>query len=61
MGWFSGSVLVIQEDKEIFVSSYGFQNIKEQIKNTGQTRFNLGSIMKDFTKVLVLQQIEKGK
>ncbi|WOI38609.1 serine hydrolase domain-containing protein [Alteromonas sp. CI.11.F.A3] len=61
MGWFSGSVLVIQDDKEIFVSSYGFQNIKEQIKNTGQTRFNLGSIMKDFTKVLVLQQIEKGK
>lgn len=60
MGWFSGSLLVTKNDNEIFVSSYGFQNIKEKIKNTGQTRFNLGSIMKDFTKVLILQQIEKG-
>ncbi|WP_218355201.1 serine hydrolase [Alteromonas lipotrueiana] len=60
MGWFSGNVLVIQDDKEIFISSYGFQNIQEKIKNTGHTRFNLGSIMKDFTKVLVLQQIENG-
>jgi len=61
IGWFSGSVLVIQDDKKIFKTSYGFQNIQEKIKNTGQTRFNLGSIMKDFTKVLVLQQIEDGK
>ncbi len=31
IGWFSGSVLVIQDDKEIFISSYGFQNIQEKI------------------------------
>ncbi len=50
MGWFSGSLLLMKGEQEIVASSYGFQNIDEQIKNTSQTRFNLGSIIKDFTK-----------
>ncbi|WP_371379371.1 serine hydrolase [Thalassotalea aquiviva] len=61
MGWFSGSLLITKDDKEIFLSSYGLQNVEEGINNTSQSRFNLGSIMKDFTKVLVLQQVEAGK
>lgn len=60
MGWFSGSVLITKDDKEIFLSSYGFQNIEEKIKNSSQSRFNLGSIVKDFTTVLILQQVEAG-
>lgn len=61
MGWFSGSLLITKDNKAVFSSSYGFQNIEQKIKNTTQTRFNLGSIMKDFTKVLILQQVEAGK
>lgn len=61
MGWFSGSLLITKDDKEIFLSSYGFQNVEEKIKNSRQSRFNLGSIMKDFTKILILQQVEAGK
>ena len=61
LGWFSGSLLIMKDGKEVFSSSYGLQNIEEKIPNTSQSRFNLGSIMKDFTKVLILQQIEEGK
>ena len=61
MGWFSGSLLISQGNEVVFASSYGFQNAEEKIKNSVQSRFNLGSIMKDFTKVLVLQQVEAGK
>ena len=61
MGWFSGSLLITKDNKTVFSSSYGFQNIEQEIKNSSQTRFNLGSIMKNFTTVLILQQVEAGK
>lgn len=61
MGWFSGSLLISKDDEEVFSSSYGFQHIENKINNNAQSRFNLGSIMKDFTKVLILQQVEAGK
>ncbi|TQV77548.1 serine hydrolase [Aliikangiella marina] len=58
MGWFSGSVLVAKDGGIILEKSYGFSNLKTQNKNTRVTKFNLGSIMKNFTRVLVLQQIQ---
>lgn len=61
MGWFSGSLLITKDNKAVFSSSYGFQNNEKKIKNSTQTRFNLGSIMKNFTKVLILQQVDAGK
>ena len=61
MGWFSGALLITKNNEVEFASSYGFQNVEEKIKNSIQSRFNLGSIMKDFTKVLILQQVEAGK
>ena len=61
MGWFSGSLLITNNDEPVFSSSYGFQNIEGKIKNSTESRFNLGSIMKDFTKVLILQQVEAGE
>ncbi|WP_249935927.1 serine hydrolase [Pseudoalteromonas sp. S3785] len=61
MGWFSGNVLITKDGKEVFSSSYGFQDIEKELKNSTQSRFNLGSIMKDFTKVLILKQVEAGK
>ena len=61
MGWFSGNVLITKDGKEVFSSSYGFQDIEKELKNRTQSRFNLGSIMKDFTKVLILKQVEAGK
>jgi len=61
MGWFSGNLLITKDGEKVFLSSYGFQDIENQIKNSAKTRFNLGSIVKDFTKVLILQQIQAGK
>lgn len=61
MGWFSGSILITKDNNEVFSKAYGYQNINQALPNSIQTRFNLGSIMKDFTKVLILQQVEAGK
>lgn len=60
MGWFSGSILVTKDGRTLFSKSYGYRDAEEKSKNTHQTKYNLGSIMKHFTKVLVLQQIEAG-
>ena len=61
MGWFSGNILIAKNGEIILTESYGFANIDTKTQNSSKTKFNLGSIMKNFTKVLVLQQLESGK
>ncbi|MCW8109447.1 serine hydrolase [Alteromonas ponticola] len=60
MGWFSGSLLVSIHNKVIYQDALGYQDIQASQPNTPETKYNLGSIAKDFTKVLVFQQIERG-
>jgi len=55
--WFSGTLLLAQNGKVFHTSSFGLENFKTKNPNTIVTKFNLGSIVKNFTMVLVLQQI----
>ena len=61
-GWFSGNILVgsANSKRASVQQSYGYADIAEQIPNQACTRFNVGSIAKIYTAVLVLQYIEKG-
>lgn len=61
LNWFSGNVLLASQDKVVFHQSYGYANTAEALKNSACTRFNIGSIAKHYTAVLVLQLIEEGK
>ncbi|MCB0473970.1 MAG: beta-lactamase family protein, partial [Flavobacteriaceae bacterium] len=58
---FSGTVLVAQDGKIIYNKAFGLANRKENIPNTLQTKFDIGSINKAFTKVIILQLIQEGK
>jgi len=58
LGWFSGNVLLAKDGRVFHSSSFGYKNLESKNHNSALTRFNLGSIMKDFTSVLVLQQVE---
>jgi len=60
MGWFSGSVLLAKDGDVFFIKSYDNKSLIKSTKNSKHTKYNLGSIAKNFTKVLVLQQIESG-
>ena len=60
MGWFSGVVLVAEKGKPLFQKSYGKADMENDIPNTLQTKFRIGSINKDYTAVLVLQQVQNG-
>lgn len=60
-GWFSGTLLLAKNGKVFHTASFGLENVKTKTPNSIVTKFNLGSIVKNFTKVLVLQQIELGQ
>lgn len=58
---FSGSVLIVQNDKPVYDKSIGLADVEKNINNTTNTKFSLGSITKIFTKTIILQFIEEGK
>jgi CubicO group peptidase (beta-lactamase class C family) len=58
---FSGCILVAQGDTPIFRKAYGFASKRFKVPNQVDTKFNLGSITKVFTKVAVMQLAERHK
>jgi len=57
---FSGTVLVSEHDKIIFKSGYGLADREWNIPNTPDVKFRIGSITKQFTSMLLMQQVAKG-
>jgi CubicO group peptidase (beta-lactamase class C family) len=58
---FSGVVLVAQNFQPIFFKAYGYASKEFSVPNQLNTRFNLGSINKIFTKIAIGQLAHKGK
>jgi len=61
LGQFNGSALVADGGQLVLKKGYGLANMEWQVPNSPDTRFRLGSITKQFTAALVLQQVAKGK
>jgi D-alanyl-D-alanine carboxypeptidase len=58
---FSGTVLVARRGKTVLLKAWGLASKEFGVPNRPDTRFNLGSINKIFTRIAVAQLIEKGK
>ena len=58
---FSGAVLLAKDGKPIFEKAYGQASKSYSAANRTDTRFNLGSIDKIFTKIAIGQLIQQGK
>jgi CubicO group peptidase (beta-lactamase class C family) len=58
---FSGTVLVAKRGKPLFSGAYGEANKDFGVRNTVDTKFNLGSMNKMFTSVAIMQLAEAGK
>jgi D-alanyl-D-alanine carboxypeptidase len=58
---FSGVALLAKNGKPIFQKAYGLASQEYQTPNRVDTKFNLGSINKIFTKIAIGQLIERGK
>jgi len=60
-GQFNGAVLVAIGDQTVFKRGYGYSDIQLQKRNTPETVFNIASITKQFTAMIVLILQEQGK
>lgn len=58
---FNGNVLVVEKNNALFEKCYGFADREHSIPNEPPTRFRIASITKQFTAVLILQLVEKGR
>jgi CubicO group peptidase (beta-lactamase class C family) len=58
---FSGAVLVAKDGEVLFSEAYGLADREQEIPNTLQTRFRIGSMNKMFTAVAILQLVEAGE
>ncbi len=57
---FSGVVLAAIGDRIVFEKGYGFADAEHGAANSADTRFQVGSITKALTAVLVLRLVERG-
>ena len=60
-GHFMGSVLVMQDGKNLYKRSMGFADVDNKIPATFQTQYRIGSISKTFTSLLVLKASAEGR
>jgi D-alanyl-D-alanine carboxypeptidase len=58
---FSGVALVARNGVPVFLKAYGFADRDKKIANTVRTRFNIGSINKEFTQTAIRQLVRDGK
>ncbi len=57
----SGSVLLMEKDTLLYYRGLGFADIEDQVRNNRNTIYPFGSIVKDYTKVLIFQAILAGQ
>jgi len=60
-GDISGAVLVARDGHILYQHAFGYANLEWRIPNDLQTKFEIGSMTKQFTALLVLQFVNEGK
>jgi D-alanyl-D-alanine carboxypeptidase len=58
---FSGVALVARNGVPVFMKAYGMSDREKKVPNTIRTRFNVGSINKQFTQTAIRQLVREGK
>jgi CubicO group peptidase (beta-lactamase class C family) len=58
---FSGVVLLAKDGKPVFRQAYGMADLGLKVPNNPETKFNLGSINKLFTRISIEQLVFDGK
>jgi CubicO group peptidase (beta-lactamase class C family) len=61
LGYFNGAILVADNGNVIYARGVGEANMASHTPNTPQTKFGIASITKQFTALLILQQVAENK
>lgn len=57
---FTGNVLITRDGKTLYEKSFGLADLATAAPHTAETKFIVYSLLKPFTAVLILQQMEAG-
>ena len=60
-GDFSGAVLIARQGHILYERAFALANLEWQIPNDLQTKFEIGSMTKQFTALLILQFVNEGR
>ncbi len=60
-GDFNGTVLVAQKGRVIYERAFGFANLEWKVSNDTQTKFEIGSMTKQFTAFLISQLVNERR
>lgn len=60
-GDFNGAILVARGGRIIYQRGFGLANMEWDIPNDANTKFEIGSMTKQFTALLILQFVQEGK
>ena len=58
---FSGAILIAHDGQIVIEQAWGMANTAQQIRNTPETQFCIGSTNKMFTAVAILQLVQEGR
>ena len=58
---FSGVVMLSQKGKVLYSKSFGYANRETKVLNETATNFNIASLGKTFTAVMIMQLVQEGK
>lgn len=58
---FSGAILVARDGKVLMSKGYGMADVENDVPNTPETKFRLGSLTKQFTSASIMLLQERGK
>ena len=58
---FNGSALIAKKGTILLAKGYGFKNVSAHLRNDTSTIFQIGSITKSFTAIVILKLQEEGK
>lgn len=58
---FNGAALVVDGGSVVYEKAFGYANVEWKIPNTTDTRFEIGSVTKQFTAILILQLAAENK
>jgi CubicO group peptidase (beta-lactamase class C family) len=58
---FNGAVLVVDRGREVYERAFGEANMEWRVPNTVDTRFEIASMTKPLTAIMILQLVQEGK
>jgi len=61
VGHLSGNLLVVRGDDVVYERSLGWADVEHGVPNRPETRFNVASITKPMTVVVLIRLVERGK